>query len=248
MSWTRLDDTWTDSTVLADLDFADRWHYLAMIQFCSRTEKVDGVLRVVDARRCSDHPDPNQAVRNLADVGLVEIRQHDVKLNLIDDHLPPPSVRNRKEAQNQRKSRSRAHQVGNHSHCIPENCDRAPKREVTSDVTRDPGTGQDRTGRDRSLDREGSSVQPQSVTDQPVTSWPVVSIPNAVPSEQSEVQEFPTDLPPIRCHFFGCDSTDLDDSNLCSRHRPDGNAMDEFERTKRDQFAAREAHMKEAAA
>lgn len=248
MSWTRLDDTWTDSTVLADLDFADRWHYLAMIQFCSRTEKVDGVLRVVDARRCSDHPDPNQAVRNLADVGLVEIRQHDVKLNLIDDHLPPPSVRNRKDAQNQRKTRSRAHQAGDHSHCIPENCDRAPKREVTSDVTRDPGTGQDGTGRDRSLDREGSNAQRQSVTDQPVTSWPVVSIPTVARSEQPVVEDFPTDLPPVRCHTFGCDSTDVDDSNLCSRHRPDSNAVDEFERTKRDQLAALEARMEGTAA
>ena len=47
-SWTRLSDDWTDRAELARLSFEDRWHYLALIQMCSRGGHVTGVLRVVD--------------------------------------------------------------------------------------------------------------------------------------------------------------------------------------------------------
>ena len=36
MTWTRLDDRWAERAVLAQLSYETRWHYLAMIQFCSR--------------------------------------------------------------------------------------------------------------------------------------------------------------------------------------------------------------------
>ena len=71
MSWTKLDDLWTERKEFADLNFADRWHYLAMIQYCSRSDLRDGVMRGVDARRCSDHPDPNRALAALVKLGML---------------------------------------------------------------------------------------------------------------------------------------------------------------------------------
>lgn len=179
MSWTRLDDAWTDSTELSELSYADRWHYLAMIQFCSRTGKVDGKMRVVDARRCSDHPEPSQAVRNLADIGLVTIGQHDVTVNRIADHVPPPSVRQNAEKSKIRMRRMRSHKAGDHSECLPDQCNQAPGRNGLSDVTRNTGTGRDRTGQGRSLVGQGLGERPHDVTGEAVMSWPVASIPTS---------------------------------------------------------------------
>ena len=55
MTWTRLDDTWTDQPVMGDLAFDVRWHYLAMIQFCSRTQRYDGMLKMPAARAILSH-------------------------------------------------------------------------------------------------------------------------------------------------------------------------------------------------
>ena len=155
MTWTRLDDLWVDGTELAELSYEDRWHYLCLIQFCSRTQRYDGILRVADARRSSDLDDPDAALDRLVAIGLVH-RQPDgrVKVGRIDEHIPPPSVRNAADASRVRKQRSRAHKNGDHSMCLPEHCEhtRVDKQtgEVTSPVTprvtRDTGTGQDGTG------------------------------------------------------------------------------------------------------
>ena len=40
VTWTKLDDLWCERRELAAINFADRWHYLAMIQFCSRADPV----------------------------------------------------------------------------------------------------------------------------------------------------------------------------------------------------------------
>lgn len=157
MSWTRLDDAWTDMPELAVLDLAARWHYLALIQFCSRTERIDGVMKRADARRCSDVDDPGTALAALLSAGLLAaLPGNDVKVVRIADHIPPPSVRKASEAAKLRKRRERAHKAGDHSSCLPENCDQAPGSppvdpvtgEVTVDVTRDIGTGRDGTGQD----------------------------------------------------------------------------------------------------
>ncbi len=143
MTWTRIDDDWTDMPVLAELDFADRWHLLAMIQFCSRTQQYDGILRAADARRCSDHPDPGTAIQNLVDRGLVAAEGEGFKLTMIEDHMPPPSVRAASAQTKVRMQRSRAHKNGDHRFCLPANCGKAPKAadpdgdgNVTHPVTR----------------------------------------------------------------------------------------------------------------
>jgi hypothetical protein len=150
VSWTRLDDAWTDQPLLAELSFPDRWHYLAMIQFCSRTKQYDGVLRAADARRCSDHEEPAQALRNLADVGLIVPEGKGYKVVRIDDHIPPPSVRDASAKTKIRMQRARKHKNGDHSQCLPDHCPDAPApSNVTAPVTRNTGTGRDRTGLDK---------------------------------------------------------------------------------------------------
>lgn len=155
MTWTRLDDTWTDSSQLADLDLASRWHYLCMIQFCSRTKRYDGVLKVADARRCSDVEDPSGAMATLSGAGLLTTPQTGaVKVAHIDEHIPPPSVRNASDGAKVRKQRERAHKNGDHSTCLPDHCKHVHVDEqtgvvtgdVTTNVTRDTRTGQDGTG------------------------------------------------------------------------------------------------------
>lgn len=141
MTWTRLSDDWTDRADIAELSLSARWHYLACIQFCSRSDRVDGRLTVRDARRCSDVDDPDEAVRELVTAGLLDRNGNVLRVVQIAEHVPPPSVRNSAEQARIRKRRGRAHQSGDHTFYLPEHC-----AVVRSDVTRDIGTGRDRTG------------------------------------------------------------------------------------------------------
>lgn len=154
MSWTRLDDGWTERSVFEGMPYSTRWHYLCLIQLCSRTDRVDGCLTMSAACRASDVPHPAEALAQLAAVGLVETRDGTCRLPFIGDHVPPPHVRNAADAAKVRMRRSRAHKTGDHSLCLPENCPDAPHvaGDVTRNVadpervTRNPGTGRDRTG------------------------------------------------------------------------------------------------------
>ena len=152
MTWTRLDDLWCERRELAAINFADRWHYLAMIQFCSRADLRDGVMRGVDARRCSDHPDPNRALAELGKVGLIvaDVSADTYALVEIDGHLPSDATRKRTSDNRIRQQRKRKHDAGDHSQCLERYCDQAPRdvtRDGNADVTRDVGTGRDGTGR-----------------------------------------------------------------------------------------------------
>jgi hypothetical protein len=150
MTWTRLDDSWVDDQVLEELDHGTRWHYLALIQFCSRNSRYDGVMRIVDARRCSDIDDPATAIALLAGAGLLEIEDSTVRVVRIEQHIPPPHMRdeNRKARQRTEKRRSRLHRAGDHSECLPANCPKAGPADVSADVSTDPGTGQDGPGQE----------------------------------------------------------------------------------------------------
>lgn len=145
MSWTKLGDEWCQMTALEELSHADRWHYLCLIQFCSRTDKRDGIMRGVDARRQSDHQDPASALSHLADAGLLAIEPGDryriVRIE-VDEHLPSDATRKRTEGNKLRQQRKRAHDKGDHSLCR----DDSP---CHASVTRDVGTGRDGTGRDK---------------------------------------------------------------------------------------------------
>lgn len=192
MSWTKLSDDFVDRADLAELDFADRWHYLAMIQLCSRGGHLTGDLRMVDARRASDHPDPTAAIARLVSVGLLETSGASVRVVQIDQHIPPPSVRQKAEADKLRKRRQRAHQAGDHALCIPDHCPSAPvtrdnRASVTRDVTRDPGTGQDGPGRDqRASARPRSDGWPTAIPGQPAT-FPLPPYDGTGPTERESV-------------------------------------------------------------
>lgn len=123
MSWTRLDDGWVDQKTLADLPIETRWHYLCMIQFCSRTRRYDGYIRSVDARRCSDVEDPERAIRALIESGLIRPAEGGYTVDRMEeDHAPPPWVRKKAENDKQAQRRSRAHRAGDHSICLPQSC------------------------------------------------------------------------------------------------------------------------------
>lgn len=163
MTWTRLSDNWTERADLGHLSHADRWHYLSLIVLCSRSGALDGRLRMVDARRASDHEDPGAALSRLMDLGLIEMTKSGIRVLEIDDHVPPPSVREASERTKYRMRRSRAHKAGDHSMCLPKYCDKAPASgDVTSDVTRNTGTGRDGTGQDHS---EASDTEKASLTE-----------------------------------------------------------------------------------
>ncbi|RZT87436.1 hypothetical protein EV383_4360 [Pseudonocardia sediminis] len=132
MTWTRLDDGWTDRPVFDDVPYDCRWHYLCLVQFCSRTSRYDGKIRAADARRCSDLPDPVTAMSVLAAAGLIEVGTDGaVTLPKIEEHVPPPSLRDegRKERQRAEKRRSRLHIRGDHTECLPERCPKAVSEE-----------------------------------------------------------------------------------------------------------------------
>lgn len=151
MTWTRLDDGWTDRQVFEALPHDVRWHYLCLIQFCSRNHRYDGTMRRVDALRCSDVDDPAAALLTLAAAELVQQEDGIVRLPLIEEHIPPPSMRDerRKERQRAEKRRSRLHRGGNHVECLPDRCPHAVQiADVSIHVSTDAGTGRDGPGRD----------------------------------------------------------------------------------------------------
>lgn len=171
MSWTRLDDRWTERSVFDTVSLASRWHYLSLVQVCCRTDRVDGRLTTSAALRASDVDDPAGALAELVSAGLVEPVTGGFRLPHIAEHVPPEQVRNRADQAKLRQRRSRAHHAGDHATCRPDHCDDAAAPvtpHVTRDqahghafvtpavtnVTRDTGTGRDGTGQGTTQLRE----------------------------------------------------------------------------------------------
>lgn len=150
MSWSRLDDLWTEQMehTMPD-DFADRWHYLAMIQRCSRVEARDGIIPTTVAERASDHPNPREAITRLASLGLVVHLGKQVKLVHADQHVISEERKRETERKRDDQRRSRAHREGSHQYCIPgdgdkpKDCSQAlsPDGDVTGDKS--PGVPSD---------------------------------------------------------------------------------------------------------
>lgn len=174
MTWTRLDDTWVDKPQLEDLDYADRWHYLAMIQFCCRNDRTNGVIRNVDARRCSDHPNPAVALANIAAAGLIDIVGKAYRLVEIDAHVAPPWVAKKQERDKLAQRRSRAHKAGDHGLCIFGSCPDAPRPDDNSDDGHDDCHDDSRDGTGRV--GTGSYTRDSQNSDAKITSWPVAEI------------------------------------------------------------------------
>lgn len=163
VSWTRLDDGWTDQRVFEGVPFDARWHYLAMVQFCSRNGRYDGTMRAVDALRCSDVDDPMTALGVLAAAGLVDVDDTTVRVVHIELHIPPPHLRDedRKRRQRDDTRRHRAHRSGDHSMCGAGKC-----ADVSAEVSTYTGTGRDGTGQDgKTEEQRNSALSDASKTD-----------------------------------------------------------------------------------
>lgn len=103
------------------LDINCRWHYLMMIQFCSRGKRYNGVMPLAEAEMCSTASGKPTILAKLMSAGLVEAIDDDmVKVVRIDDHVPPPSVREASAATAVRVARHRKHKNGDHSECLPD--------------------------------------------------------------------------------------------------------------------------------
>lgn len=109
-----------------NLDPADCWHYLCLIQRCSRADIRAGILSEQVALRVSTHADPERAVANLIAEGLLKrVDGRRVQVVEVGKHLPDDSVRRRTERAAERKRRERAHKSGDHSLCLPSSCEDA---------------------------------------------------------------------------------------------------------------------------
>lgn len=169
MTWTRLSDNWCESNALERLPIAHRWHYLCMIQYCSRSERYDGIMNRSQALRCSDIEHPESALADLMAAGFIQpVDDRLIRLVEIDEHVPSAAQRERKERDKLRKRRERAHAKGDHSLCIRESCSAARNtsehvtRTVQGNFLQTVGTGQDRQGQEDFQELKNSSTQETS--------------------------------------------------------------------------------------
>lgn len=124
MSWTKLDDLWSEKIEEVVSDHSARWHYLALIQLCSRLEARDGIVTRAKAERCSDLPDTRQALSTLADAGLVVDMGNRIKVTRAAEHVISEAKQAELERNRENQRRSRAHRNGDHDECIPGDGDR----------------------------------------------------------------------------------------------------------------------------
>lgn len=182
MSWTRYDDLFTERPEFDGLSYEARWHYIALVQMCSRARRWDGELPLVRARRASDVPDPDRCHDELEVAGLVtrnESRGYAVTIVNADEYLPPKSIRENAERSKLRMRRKRAHDRGDHGLCLPENCASAPAENGdTPNVTSNPGTGRDGTLRRATPYGPVGSGDPARNAEEPEP-WPHVRKPGS---------------------------------------------------------------------
>ena len=151
MTWTRLDDNWLADEAFDGLDVPTMWHYLNMIQFCSRGKRYTGVTPLVHARTCSIVDDPLAAIAALIDAGLVEnMDGATLRVVRIEEHVPSADLRKKLAQDKVRAARHRKHKAGDHSECSPDRCpaSRDASRQSSRDARDSDGTetGQAVTG------------------------------------------------------------------------------------------------------
>ncbi len=173
MTWTRLTDTWVDTPAFYPLAYSTRWHYLAMIQHCSRNSLHDGVMRMIDAKRASDVPEPDVEVNTLIAAELVElVDAATVRIVHIANHVPSQETLDAKDQAKVRMRRHRKHKGGDHSECQSDKCPDAGDVAVTSLVQSSPnaerrdGTGRAVTGSTPALQPDEEAMLSELVEDQ----------------------------------------------------------------------------------
>lgn len=104
-----------------------RWHYLALVAECSKSERYECRIPLRLADRASDVADPGAATDALVEAGFVIIEGPDlVIVHGEDRHMPPEGLRDRKRKQGQRE-RTRRHRQrkcdsGDHDGDCPKSC------------------------------------------------------------------------------------------------------------------------------
>lgn len=135
-----------------DLDHATRWHYLMLIQLCSRSSRHDGTLPLKRAVNCSDVEDQTSAVGALIAAGLLEnVDGATVRVVRIAAHVPSADLIAKLAQDRARAARHRKHKAGDHSDCDPDRCsDATPVLPVTARPVQSRASREDR--RDASRD------------------------------------------------------------------------------------------------
>ncbi|SNU00955.1 hypothetical protein SAMN06298212_10571 [Ruaniaceae bacterium KH17] len=191
MVWAKFDDRFSERIELQEISLEARWHYIALVLTCCRTEVWDGVLKVSHARRLSDVPDPDRALLELAEHDLVKIDGNRVKVVDVAEFVPAPHIRENAEHSKIRMQRLRAHKAGDHSLCLPESCEAAPPENhalcspkqcklspsegdtpVTLRDTLRVTPGRDGTGRDGPISSEALETDLADVTALPLAPEP----------------------------------------------------------------------------
>ncbi len=127
MTWASFDDGFFREAVWDGVPYDVRWHYCCMVAECCAGRRWDGRMPRDRALRCSDVPTPDEAIKRLAGLGLVQDDVVAVQIVYIEQHIPPEGVRPdhllpRKRA-NQRALRLRWCSEGKHSKdCPPGTC------------------------------------------------------------------------------------------------------------------------------
>jgi hypothetical protein len=121
LSWVRYDDVFTGRPIWDGTSYEARWHYIALVELCCRQERLDGCIPVGVAERASDVPHPAACHAELAATGWIKLDHETVTMLLIDEHLPPPSVRlnaaRSRERMRRMRERKRLCAMDDHSLC-----------------------------------------------------------------------------------------------------------------------------------
>lgn len=145
VTWTRLTDNFVEDKAFEGLTAEVRWHYLCLIQYCSRTGRYDGCVTRYNARYVSgsEPSSPDDVVAALVKAELLVESPEDGTMLIvrIDEHIPPPHMRDE-----QRKSSTRAR--------VQRHRDRKRAEQTGENVTsetRYTRTGPNRPGPDEDL-------------------------------------------------------------------------------------------------
>lgn len=171
MTWCRFGDEFTFDQRWDGVSYEARWHLMAMVALCSKSERFDCKMPLVAALRASDVMHPQECLDVLQSAGFVLVNGYEVEI--IDGearHMPPVSVRERKRKADQR-SRTRKHRQkrcndGIHDSSCPRSC---PSR--TKDIRNNNGNAlpQDRTEQNRAVKdhQSGKHVTNDQTRDEP---------------------------------------------------------------------------------
>jgi hypothetical protein len=168
VSWASYGDDWTGRPVWDGVDYATRWHYLAMVERCVRDRRWDGVLPLQAALRCSDVTNPVACIAELVRIQMVVTTETTITIVFIEEHIPPkksrPEVLLPRKRKNLADFYERKCERGEHNSRCPRTC---PDREGKPDgKPASPGTGTG-TGksalRDQPHEPESDDPWPSSV-------------------------------------------------------------------------------------